>query len=154
MFLRIAFSFLICTQALAADSPASATSAEGEIRMSLQRWMDATNRGDYAAAMDVWAPDLIGWPPDGEDDTYARERAYADKGGPVEATYQLTINEIIVDTSMAVVRDTWQQTMKRGADAGKTTVFRSVEIWRRQPDGHWRISRWIDGPERPAPTAR
>jgi ketosteroid isomerase-like protein len=63
----------------------------------------------------------------------------------------LTINEVIVDGSLAVVRDTWTQTTRQDSGPDKVATFRSYEVWRRQPNGTWKISRWIDGPMKPAP---
>jgi ketosteroid isomerase-like protein len=132
------------------DASASNTLAETQIRSALGDWVSAANRGDYRAALKVWAPDLIGWAPDGVDDTYQREAAFA--GLPVQApktTYKLIINEVIVDGSLAVVRDTWIETTLRDAGPATVSQFRSYEVWRRQPDKTWKISRWIDGPVLP-----
>jgi ketosteroid isomerase-like protein len=144
-FLGIAL--LTATPAAFGEANASNVLAETQIRSALADWVSAANRGDYQAALKVWAPDLIGWAPDGVDDTYEREAKFAE--GPVQApktTYKLMINEVIVEGSLAVVRDTWIETTKR--DTGPETVsqFRSYEVWRRQPDKTWKISRWIDGP--------
>jgi ketosteroid isomerase-like protein len=128
-----------------ADAVADAA-AEKTIRAELAQWVEAANRGDYKSAFAVWAPDLIGWAPGGDDDTYAREQRYAAQpAGSPQATYALTINEVIVDGSLAVVRDTWTQTTKAGGSEKRET-FRSFEVWRRQADASWKISRWIDGP--------
>jgi len=133
------------------DASTSNTLAETRIRSALADWVSAANRGDYKAALKVWAPDLIGWAPDGVDDTYQREAASAEL--PMQApktTYKLIINEVIVDGSLAVVRDTWIETTKRDAGAETVSRFRSYEIWRRQPVKTWKISRWIDGPVLPS----
>ena len=130
-----------------ADAAADNAAAEKQIRIALAHWVEAANRGDYKAALDVWAPDLIGWSPDGPDDSYAREAAGAKApSGPVNTTYELTINEVIVDGSLAVVRDTWTQTTRQNSGSDKVATFRSYEVWRRQADSTWKISRWIDGP--------
>ena len=134
-----------------ADTSADNAAAEQQIRAALTQWTQAANRGDYKAALEVWAPDLIGWPPQGPDDTYQREAQSAKLPvHPPQTTYALTINEVIVDGSLAVVRDTWTETTKQAA-ADKIQTFRSFEVWRRQPDGRWKISRWIDGPMQAAP---
>jgi ketosteroid isomerase-like protein len=143
----------LMTAAPAAFGGASAsnTLAETQIRSALADWVSAANRGDYKAALKVWAPDLIGWAPDGVDDTYQREAASAEL--PIQApktTYKLLINEVIVDGSLAVVRDTWIETTKRESGPEIVSQFRSYEVWRRQPDKTWKISRWIDGPVLPS----
>lgn len=138
-----------------ANASAENTAAEKEIRAALAKWTQAANRGDYKSALDVWAPDLIGWAPDGADDTYQREAEFAKlPAQPPRTTYVLNINEVMVDGSLAVVRDTWTETTKQESAADKVNTFRSYEVWRRQPDGHWKISRWIDGPETPVAQAR
>ena len=137
-----------------AASSASNAAAEKQIRAALAAWVEAANRGDYKAASVVWAPDLIGWAPEGPDDTYEREAAYAKlPTATPKTTYALTINEVIVDGSLAVVRDTWTQTTKQDAGADQVSTFRSYEVWRRQPDASWKISRWLDGPMMPAQKA-
>jgi ketosteroid isomerase-like protein len=124
--------------------------AEKEIRAALAHWVEAANRGDYKAALDVWAPDLIGWAPEGPDDNYQREAESAKLPlKPPKTTYQLAIDEVIVDGSLAVVRDTWTETTKRDSSPDVVVAFRSYEVWRRQPDATWKISRWIDGPANP-----
>ena len=141
----VAGALSYATPALAAETSAKA-GAEAQIRSALAHWVEATNRGDYKAAFSVWAPDLVGWAPQGPDDSYAREAQYAQSPAqPPATTYALQINEVIVDGTLAVVRDTWTQTT-RSAGADKVETFRSFEVWRRQTDASWKISRWIDGP--------
>jgi len=147
----VALILLISASLARADAAADNAAAEKQIRAALAHWVEAANRGDYKAALVVWAPDLIGWSPDGSDDNYAREAAGAKAPGPVKTTYGLTINEVIVDGSLAVVRDTWTQTTKQDSGPDKIASFRSYEVWRRQPDRTWKISRWIDGPMMAAP---
>jgi len=146
-----AFTLLVTSGFAVADPVADNAAAEKQIRALLATWVEAANRGDYKAALVVWAPDLIGWANVGPDDTYEREAAGAKQPGqPPSTTYALTINEVIVDGSLAVVRDTWTQATKQAAGADKVETFRSYEVWRRQPDATWKISRWIDGPMMPA----
>jgi ketosteroid isomerase-like protein len=136
-----------------AHPAADNASAEKTIRQSLANWVQAANRGDYKTALEVWAPDLVGWPPAGKDDTYQLEADYAKAPPqPPKTTYALTVNEIIVDGSLAVVRDTWTEMTKQDSGPDKVDTFRSYEVWRLQPDKSWKISRWIDGPTTQRPT--
>jgi ketosteroid isomerase-like protein len=132
-----------------ADPAAPNAVAEKQIRSALAGWVEAANRGDYKTAAAIWAPDLIGWAPEGPDDTFEREAAGAKLPvKPPSTTYALTINEVIIDGSLAVVRDNWTQTTRQST-GDKVSTFRSFEVWRRQPDHSWKISRWIDGPMLP-----
>jgi len=137
--LSIALSLCLATTALAAPTDAK---AEKEIRAALARWTEAANRGDWNRALQVWAPDLVGWYPGVPDDTFQKEAGYAAKGGAPTTKYQLTINEVIVSGPLAVVRDTWKMTA-----AGKTLTVRSFEVWERQADQSWKIIRWISAPQ-------
>jgi ketosteroid isomerase-like protein len=148
---RLLFGLALLTFSASGIADATGNSAaEKQIRAALAHWVEAANRGDYKSALDVWAPDLIGWAPEGPDDNYQREAESAKLPlKPPKTTYQLTIDEVIVDGSLAVVRDTWTETTKREAGPDLVTAFRSYEVWRRQPDATWKISRWIDGPANP-----
>jgi ketosteroid isomerase-like protein len=100
----------------------------------------------FKTALQVWAPDLIGWGTEGPDDTYQREADFAAHPVPTRTTYALTINEVMVDGSLAIVRDSWTETTRQDNGPDKVTTYRSFEVWRRQLDNSWKISRWIDGP--------
>lgn len=121
--------------------------AEREIRNSLTRWVQAANRGDWKEAVKVWAPDLIGWYPGMPDDTYAREIERAARGGAPRTKYELEIKEVMVSGQLAVVRDVWTFTTRQESGRDLTETVRSFEVWRRQPDGAWKICRWISAPE-------
>jgi ketosteroid isomerase-like protein len=127
----------------------SAITDEAHIRAALADWVDATRNGDYLKASQIWAPDLIGWYPGQPDDTYEREQESARRVRPPDAPRSipsLTIVEVMVSGDLAVVRDIWRITRIAGADTTHSSL-RSFEVWRRQPDGAWRIVRWISAPE-------
>lgn len=143
---------LLSATALRAAATRSSDQAEAEakIRSSLAEWVQAFNSGDLKTAATIWAPDLVGWAPEGADDTYTREQEFAARvsGQSLSTTYALKIDEVIVSGDLAVVRDRWTETSR--TDPAKARIFRSFEVWRRQPDGSWKIARWIDGPIREA----
>ena len=117
---------------------------EARIRARLAQWVEQFNSGDYSSAATIWAPDLLGVIPGGPDDSYEREQAGARQTQRSNVRFALSIDEVLVDGDLAVVRDTWKQT-----GAGKDVTFRSFEVWRRQPDGQWKIARWIDAAPEP-----
>jgi ketosteroid isomerase-like protein len=123
--------------------PTQAQQDEATIRQSLADWLAAFNSGDYAKAAQVWAPDMQGWG-DGGEDSYQREMDSARKTPKLanpQYKYQLKIDEVMVSGDMAVVHDTWTEI----GPTGKARTFGSFEVWRRQADKSWKISRWIDG---------
>ena len=116
--------------------------AEASIRSALQQWVEAANRGDFNAALKVWAPDLIGWYPGIPDTSYAQQAAYAaHPPAQAPATYKLSVDEVMVSGPMAVVRTTWIVTVN-----GQSTTIRSFEVWRKQADGSWKIARYLSAP--------
>ena len=140
-----------CTLPAALAQTKEDAEAESQIRRVLDPWVEAANRHDWKAALDVWAPDLIGWYPGQPEITYQQEVANAARPPSSRTTtYQVKVNEVIVSGSLAVLRDTW--VFSTHASSGDSVEkVRSFEVWRRQPDGAWRISRWISAPE-PAAT--
>lgn len=140
-------SLLLLAGSAGAAEPTQAQRDEAVIRQDLADWLKAFNSGDYAAASQVWAPDMRGWG-EGMEDSYQHEMDSA-KQTPKAANpkwrYALRIDEVMVEGDMAVVHDTWTET----APTGKTRTFPSFEVWRRQPDKSWKISRWIDGASTP-----
>lgn len=128
---------------------------EARIRKRLAEWVEQTRAGDRLAAAEIWAPDLIGWYPGQPEDTYAREQELARKQRAPDAPRSIpdvTVEEVMVSGDLAVVRDVWRITRIAGTDT-TTTTLRGYEVWRRQPDGKWRIGRYISAPE-PAATQR
>ena len=142
------FALLLSTTLSAEPRGSSdATAAEAQIRKALARWVEAANRQDWKAALAVWAPDLIGWYPGQPDITYRREVENAAHPAARTTIYQVTVNEVIVSGSLAVVRDTWTFTPTVASGDSRAMTVRSYEVWRRQPDLAWKIIRWISAPE-------
>jgi ketosteroid isomerase-like protein len=147
------FAILIVLSAAVRADPAGADAAdaEGQIRKSLAEWTAAANRRDAAGMAEVWAPGVVGWFPEaplfGDDE--ARRVAGAPPGGEKPySTFALTIDEMLVSGDLAVVRDIWVESRHfSGPAAMADREIRSFEVWKPQPDGRWKIVRWISSPE-------
>jgi steroid delta-isomerase len=142
--LALAFASLafMCPAAAQSDSQ-----AQGAIRAALTQWMMDFNAGDAEGACGLFAPDLIaqvrGQP----------ERSYTDlcellkrslKDRSKTYRYSLAIKEIVVAGDLAVVRLTWTLTVKRKDTGAETTADEfGIDIFRRQGDGSWKISRFM-----------
>jgi ketosteroid isomerase-like protein len=145
---------LVCLLLLAAghahaQAPTDSAAAVRSIRQALAGWVDAANREDWKTAAQVWAPDLVGWYPGQPDDTYTKEMKSAahPRAGRAHTRFEVNVIEVMVSGSMAVVRDIWRFTTAPGTPDSSAAVVRSYEVWGRQPDGQWKIRRWISAPE-------
>jgi ketosteroid isomerase-like protein len=63
----------------------------------------------------------------------------------------LHIKEIIVAGSLAVVRLTWISTVTPSGGHGTTVDEQGLDVFQRQPDGRWQITRYIAYPDEPPP---
>src|SRR5260370_40582406 len=86
------------SSAALAQATGKRSDAETKIRAAIERWRQAANRQDWKTALDIWAPDLIGWYSGEADATYKREADYA--AAPVKAAapvtkFEVTINEVM-----------------------------------------------------------
>jgi uncharacterized protein (TIGR02246 family) len=116
-----------------------------DIRRALTERAEAFNRRDADAACRLFAPDLLfrfrGHPVRSKAEICAQlSKALADEGRRL--TYEAEIEEIIVSGDLAAVRLVWTLTARRG---GEERVSREpgLDLFRRQPDGVWRISRFL-----------
>ena len=140
--LAVASAALVSTAAAQNDSPAQAA-----IRTALTQWMADFNAGDAEAACRLFAPDLIaqmrGQPERGYTELCdLLKRSLSDRTKTYR--YSLTIKEILVAGDLAVVRLTWTLKVKPKDGTGESSSDEpGMDIFRRQPDGSWKISRYI-----------
>jgi uncharacterized protein (TIGR02246 family) len=124
----------------------SATAASNEIRAELEKWTRDFNSGDASEVCSLFAPDLISNFRGEPEDTYSSlcanlQMALADRAKAYR--YDLEIKEIIVSGDLAVVRLVW--TLKAHPKNGSEETKREpgLDIFRRQPDGSWKIARYM-----------
>jgi ketosteroid isomerase-like protein len=130
----------------AADDPAE------YIRAALEQWRVDFNARRAAHICDLFAPDLRydfqGLPEQNYTLLCDRlHRALADYTKSFQ--YKLHIKEIIVSGSLAVVRLTWISTVTGSDGRGRTEDEPGLDVFRRQPDGSWKIIRYIAYPRNP-----
>lgn len=129
-------------------SPAAAdTQDEKAIRDALTKWTADFNARDASRICDLFAPDLRydfrGLPErDYNAMCSALHRALGDRSKTL--TYSFDIKEIIVSGDMAIVRLVWTSKLS-SSDSGQVieTKEPGLDVFRRQPDGAWRISRYL-----------
>jgi len=135
----------VLSSAVATPARTDPNADRAAITARLQRWAAAFNAGDAAGTCDLFAPDLIattrGGPDRGRDAECAVLAAVLVKPD-LKFRYPPDIQEILVSGDLAVVRLVWTLTMERG---GRETTSEEpgLDIFRRQSDGTWSISRFL-----------
>jgi uncharacterized protein (TIGR02246 family) len=133
--------------ALAGLPAAADTEAEKAIRDALSKWTSDFNGRDATRICDLFAPDLR------YDFRGTPERDYAAMCSALHGglgdrsktlTYSFDIKEIIVSGDMAIVRLVWTSRVSReGSSEVIETREPGLDVFRRQADGKWRISRYM-----------
>jgi len=146
--LAIAGLLIAC---LSGAAPARANDAEARIAAALEGWRVDFNARKVDKICDLFAPELRydfqGIPEQNYEQLCTRLRdALADDTKSFQ--YGLSIKEIIVSGSLAVVRLTWHSTLT--SSDGK--IIRKedepgLDVFRQQADGSWKIIRYIAYPQ-------
>ena len=141
--------------AIALCSPGATAGPPEEIRAALDKWTKAFNSRDAGRVCDLFARDLVavyqGQPERNYDAICAllsnslrdREKSYH---------YSLDLKEILVSGDLGAVRLAWSLTVAR-KDGGVIETIKEpgIDIFRRQPDGLWKIARYLAFPIAPHP---
>jgi uncharacterized protein (TIGR02246 family) len=117
--------------------------ARTEIDSLGQQWEDAANTGQVDRLVEIYAPDAVILPPGGpviEGSQTIRE-LFRQEFERFDTKLAFTTQEIEVEGDMAFRRGryVWRGTPRLSGQAIETTN-KFLEIWRRQPDGSWRIA--------------
>ena len=133
--------------------PASAqttpdTAARQAVARALTDWTEAFNARDAAAVCAIFAPDLRfdvrGFPERGYRAQCDLLRAIlADRSKRYQ--YALTIKEVLAAGNLAVARVVWRLTVNRAGQESPlmATVEPGLDVFRHEPDGSWRIIRYL-----------
>jgi ketosteroid isomerase-like protein len=132
--------------------PRAAEDPAVEIRAALEQWRADFNVRRTAHICDLFAPglryDFQGLPEQNYRLLCARlHRALADRSKTLR--YGLSIKEVIVSGSLAVVRLTWASTVTESDGRSATDDEPGLDVFQRQPDGRWQIIRYIAYPAHP-----
>jgi uncharacterized protein (TIGR02246 family) len=138
--------FLLIAAATAVSAQ-PAGEAETAIRNALSKWTSDFNARDAAHICDLFAKDLLydyrGFPErDYEALCSLLRRSLADQ--TKKFAYSLDIKEIMVAGDLAAVRLVWTlKVMVAGAAKAVETKEPGLDVFRRQPDGSWKIVRYV-----------
>jgi steroid delta-isomerase len=137
----------VVSLAVASASAAGNEAAEAEIRQALASWTERFNARDAGAICDLFAPDLRydyrGFPERNYEAICSNLRRSL--GDPAKQyTYALDIKEVLVFGEVAVVRLTWTlKVAARGVPEESISQEPGLDLFSRQPDGKWRIIRYL-----------
>lgn len=143
----LALAALLFVAPVATD--ARAMGDEEAIRQRLVRWTEDFNAGRWGALCDLFAPDLVadyqGQPQKSYDSVCSALLAL--EQAPRKYRYDLAIHEIMVSGDLATVRLTWTLTVTGYGIAGEERVVDiGLDVFRKEPDGIWRIARYVAFP--------
>jgi uncharacterized protein (TIGR02246 family) len=151
-------SYLIVVALVAAcqaeeGDDAADTRARAEIDSLGRQWEEAANRGEVERIMEIYAPDAVILPPGGpviEGSETIRE-LFRQEFERFDTKLAFTTQEIEVEGDMAFRRGryVWRGTPRLSGQTVETTN-KFLEVWRRQPDGSWKISVDMWNPGEPA----
>ena len=132
---------------LPAETAGSSKTPEAIIRDALEQWTADFNNGKADEICELFAPELIydyrGHPERNYRDICSLlHRSLADRSK--QYRYALKIKEILVSGELAAVRLVWTLTIRSNHGLGSTqSIEPGMDIFRRQPDGSWKIIRFI-----------
>jgi steroid delta-isomerase len=136
---------LVVAGPLAGAAGAGGAADEAVIRARLQNWADAFNGRDAEAACELFADDVLstvrGAPDAGKAAICDRLRQALARSDAV-LSYTPDIEEVLVAGDLAAVRLTWTLKIARNGTVA-VSQERGMDLFRRDPDGAWRIFRFI-----------
>jgi ketosteroid isomerase-like protein len=122
-----------------------------------QEWTDAIRSGNVDAIMAPLTADAMLLPPNEPAATGSAEvRAWSQRMGEqvVFTEVRTELEEVVVAGDWAFSRGTFHGTFQPRAGGPATSdVTKFVLIWRREPDGSWKIARDIWNSNNPMPAA-
>jgi len=140
----LALSLVIDVRSTRADGE------EEEIETALREWRDDFNGKNADVICDLFAPDLIanyGDFPQLSYESICKQLKSSLTNPDLNFHYDLAITEVIVSGDTGIVRLIWDLTVTDGdGKVVERTKDRGMDIFRRQPDGTWKISRYLAYP--------
>jgi len=120
-----------------------------------KKFMEDVNRGDAAAGAAAYTDDAILMPPNHSplEGKQAIEQYLAEIAPQFQASnFQLSILEVDVQGDMTIVRGTYSANITiPGVDAPMEDRGKTLQVWKKQADGSWKIHRDIWNSNMPIP---
>jgi uncharacterized protein (TIGR02246 family) len=120
-----------------------------------KKFMEDVNRGDAAAGAAAYTDDAILMPPNHSplEGKQAIEKYLAEIASKLQASnFQLSILEVDVQGDTTIVRGTYSSSFTvPGTDAPMEDRGKTLNVWKRQADGSWKLHRDIWNSNMPIP---
>ena len=129
-----------------AGAPNDAATVQKAIDASEAKWSAALMKGDTAALMSVYAEDAITMAPNAKRATgrAAVSQMYAETMKEVKfPAVSIKSDDVIVSGDYAIETGTYRMTMQPKAGKSMDDVGKFITIWKKQPDGQWKMIRDI-----------
>jgi steroid delta-isomerase len=146
--LLIAFVVGLAGFAFAQDQDKAKDKTESDIRAAFAQWTEDFNAARADKVCDLFARNLVsnyrGVPERGFDrQCQILHQALTDKARRFH--YALEIKEILIFGDIAIARVVWTLTIRKseGGEGEATIVEPSLDVFRKEPDGQWRIFRYL-----------
>ena len=151
---RLAAASIIAAAGLTAPFDSSSgteptEAAEREIRSAIEDWRSAFNARDEDRVCALFAPDLVAnyqGEPERDYASLCEMLRGAIRDPDVGYRYAVGINEIMIYGDAAVVRLVWTLEIEKAGSPTGTIEEPAVDIFHRQADGSWKISRYLAYP--------
>lgn len=130
----------------------TAEAAQNEIRAALEKWRSAFNDRDDQQVCDIFAPDVVAnydGEPTRDYASLCQMLQAAVQGREQTYRYLLDIADILVYGETAVVRLVWTLEIDKPGAPRQVVKEPAVDIFRREGDGNWKISRYLAYPPSP-----
>ena len=123
--------------------------SEQKIRTAIESWRSAFNARDEEHVCDLFATDLVANYKGEPERDYASlcetlRRALRDRD--TNYAYSVRISEVMVYGESAVVRLVWTLELDKAGSPPQVIEEQAVDMFRRQTDGSWKISRYLAYP--------
>jgi steroid delta-isomerase len=145
--LRLALFAAIALALVPVTARGADDTAKAEIKGALTQWMADFNDGKADKVCSLFAPDLRSDFRGQPERNFEQLCALLQKSLKDQArsfTYALDMDEIIVSGDMAAVRLVWTLTIRpKGGGNAIVTREPGLDIFRKQPDGSWKIARFL-----------
>jgi uncharacterized protein (TIGR02246 family) len=120
------------------------TAARAEIERLAHQWEEAANTAQVEGLVEIYAPDAVILPPGGpsiEGSATIRE-LFRQEFDQFDTKIAFTTQAIEVEGNMAYRRGryVWRGTPRGSGQQTFETTNKFLEVWKRQPDGTWRLT--------------